>query len=148
MNRFHSLAIGTIFIFTLAAPAQPTATAPVSAGEGRQGQPAMQDEVPTADDQLKILTVKLDLTADQQAKVKPILQELHDATLKVVQDQSLSNEERLEKVRPQRFKAHDQIREILNDDQKKKLDEYLQGPHPEMHGKLKGTTTSPQTPQN
>jgi len=148
MNRFHSLAIGTIFIFTLAAPAQQAATAPGASDKNEHGQAGTQDGVPAVDEQLKVLTVKLDLTADQQAKVKPILQELHDATLKVVQDQSLSNEERLEKVRPQRFKAHDQIREILNDDQKKKLDEYLQGPHPEMHGKLKGTTTSPQTPQN
>ena len=148
MNRIHSLAIGTILIFALTAPAQQASTAPGAAEKNEHTPPDTQDGMPTVEEQLKVLTIKLDLTADQQAMIKPILQELHDATLKVVQDQSLSNEERLEKVRPQRFKAHDQIREILNDDQKKKLDEYLQGPHPEMHGKLKGTTTSPQTPQN
>jgi hypothetical protein len=32
------------------------------------------------------------------------------------------------------------IREILSDDQKKKLDQYLQGPHSEMHGNLSGVT--------
>jgi hypothetical protein len=32
------------------------------------------------------------------------------------------------------------IREILTNDQKKKLDLYLQGPHSEMHGNLHGTT--------
>jgi hypothetical protein len=36
--------------------------------------------------------------------------------------------------------------EILNDEQKKKLDQYLQGPHPEMHGNLSGSTS--QQPQH
>jgi Spy/CpxP family protein refolding chaperone len=108
----------------------------------------MQDDVPSADDQLKILTIKLDLTDDQQAKIKAILQGLHDATVKISQDQSLSREERLASVRPLRYKAHDQIREILNDEQKKKLEQYMQGPHPEMHGNLSGATSSPQPPQN
>ena len=31
------------------------------------------------------------------------------------------------------------MRAILNDDQKQKLDQYLQGPHNEMHGDLTGT---------
>jgi hypothetical protein len=94
--------------------------------------------VPTVEVQLKVLTEKLDLTGDQQARITPILQELHDSTQKIVQDKSLSREERLGKVRPQRYKANKQIREILNDDQKKKLDQYLQGPHSEVHGDLHG----------
>ena len=148
MNRFHSLAIGTILIFALTAPAQQAATAPGAADKNEHAKPDTQDGVPTVEEQLKVLTIKLDLTADQQARIRPILQELHDATLKAVQDQSLSHEERLARVRPQRYKAHDQIREILNDDQNKKLDQYMQGPHPEMHGNLTGATSSPQPPQN
>jgi hypothetical protein len=148
MNRFHSLAIGSILIFALTAPAQQAATAHGATDKNEHGQLGTQDGVPTVDEQLKVLTNKLDLTADQQARIKPILQELHDATLKVVQDQSLSREERLARVRPLRYQAHDQIREILNDDQKKKLDQYLQGPHPEIHGNLTGATSSPQPPQN
>jgi len=82
--------------------------------------------------------------AISKAKITPILRELHDATQKLVQDKSLSREERLAKVRPQRYKADKQIREFLSDDQKKKLDQYLQGPHPEMHGNLSGVTPPPQ----
>jgi len=41
-------------------------------------------------------------------------------------------------VRPQRYKADESIRAILNDDQKKKLDQYEQGPHSEMHSNLSG----------
>ena len=143
MNRFHSLAFGAILIFALDVPAQQTPTSPGSANQSGQSQPSMQDDVPSADDQLKVLTIKLDLTDDQQAKIKPILQSLHDATVKFSQDQTLSREERLANVRPLRSKAHDQIRETLNDEQKKKLEQYMQGPHPEMHGNLSGAASSP-----
>jgi Spy/CpxP family protein refolding chaperone len=99
--------------------------------------------LPTVEDQLKVLTGKLDLTGDQQTKIKPILQDLHDATQKLMEDKSLSNEERLAKVRSQRMKADSRIRSILNDDQKQKLDQYEQGPHGEMHGGLRGATQPP-----
>jgi len=85
---------------------------------------------------LKTLTEKLNLTADQQPKVKTILQELHDATQRIMQDKTVSRDQLLDKVRPLRMKANNQLREILSDDQKKKLDQYLQGPHPDMHGTL------------
>jgi predicted DNA-binding protein YlxM (UPF0122 family) len=101
------------------------------------GQGATQDDVPVVGKMLKVLTEKLDLTGDQQARITPILQELHDTQQKLVDDKSLSREERLAKVRPQRYKADKQIRELLTDDQKRKLDQYLQGPHPEMHGNLR-----------
>jgi len=107
----------------------------------------MQDDVPAVDPQLKFLAATLDLTDEQQATIKPILQGVYDATVKISQDQSLSREERLARVRPFRLKAHDQIREILNDEQKKKLEQYMQGPHSEMHGNLSGATSSPQPPQ-
>ena len=101
--------------------------------------------VPTVEEMLKVLTEKLSLSGDQQAKIKPILQEPHDATQKLTHDERLSREERLDRVRPLRQNADKRIREILNDDQKKKLDQYEQGPHPEMHGNLDGATP-PTTP--
>lgn len=148
MNRFQSLAFGIILIFALNVAAQQTGTASGSADKSEQRQAGMQDNVPSADEQLKVLTTKLDLTDDQQAKIIPILQGLHDATVKISQNQSLSREERLAKVRPIRYKAHDQIRAILNDEQKKKLEQYMQGPHAEMHGNLSGAASPSQPPQN
>jgi hypothetical protein len=99
--------------------------------------------LPTVKDQLKVLSDKLDLTGDQQTKVEPILRSLHDATLKLMQDKSLSEQERLNKVRPLRLDTDKKLREILNDEQKKKLDAYEQGPHPEMHGDLNGKAQPP-----
>jgi hypothetical protein len=124
MNRIL-LIVGTMVTFAMTVVAQQSAT-------------QHADGVPTVETQLKALTEKLDLTGDQQARITPILQELHDGTLRIVRDKSLSREERLAKVRPERDKANQQIREILSDDQKKKLDQYLRGPHPEMHGDLHG----------
>lgn len=140
MNRFRLLAIGTMLIIALTAPAQQTATGPSGTGKDEHGQGAAQGDVPTVEQQLKVLTEKLDLTGDQQARITPVLQELHDATQKVVQNKRLSREERLAKVRPQREKADKRIRAVLNEDQKKKLDQYEQGPHSEKHGNLSGTT--------
>jgi hypothetical protein len=89
--------------------------------------------LPPAKEQLKILTDKLGLTADQQSKAEPIIRDLHDATLK--------------RVRPLRLNADKKLREILSDDQKKKLDAYEHGPHDEMHGELTGHPSAEPPPK-
>jgi hypothetical protein len=114
----------------------------VGQGHGRDTGHGM----PTVEEQLNVLTEKLSLTGDQRAKVKPILQELHDVTQKLTKDESLSRQERLDRVRPLRQNADKKIREMLNDDQKKKLDQYEHGPHAEMHGNLHGGTQPPAQP--
>jgi Spy/CpxP family protein refolding chaperone len=130
MNRFRSLAIGTMLMLALTVVAQQAATKSAAPAKGS----VHGSGVPTIEGHLKVLTEKLALTGDQQTKIKPILQELHDAMLKAVQDESMSREERLGKVRASREKADKKIREILNDDQKKKLDQLEQEPHSGLHG--------------
>ena len=115
MNWIRSLAVGTLLIFALAVLAQQTATKPSRGGAEGGGKP-------TVEEQLTVFTEKLDLTASQRAKVRPILRKLHDATEKLMQDEGLSREERLAKVRPLRMQADKKMRASLNDDQKKKLD--------------------------
>lgn len=138
MNRIRLFVIGSMLMFPPVVPAQQTATEP-----GRPLKAAVQaSDLPDVGNQLKVLTGKLDLTAEQRLKVKTILQELHDSTLRIMHDNAISRDQMLDKVRPLRMKANNQLREILAYDQKKKLDEYLQGPHPDMHG-----TLQPKTPQ-
>src|SRR5437879_9510446 len=135
MNRFRLLAIGSMLLIAPGMLAQQTAPS----GEPAKG--AAQGVVlPDVGDQLRVLTQKLDLSVGQQPKVKTILQELHDASLKLMQGESTSHEDLLSKVRPLRMNADKKIREILTNDQKKKLDLYLQGPHSEVHGNLHGAT--------
>ncbi len=134
MNRIRLLAIGTMLMFALTAAGQQASgngTAKGAPGGDHSG-------VPTVEGQQKFLAAKLDLTADQQDKIKPILQELHDATVKLVNDESISSDERLSKLRDAHYAADKKIRTILNDDQKKKLDQVEQEPHPELHGNVSG----------
>ncbi len=91
MNRIRLLPIGTVVMFALTLVAQQATTRPGGPAKSVSG----NGDVPTVEQQLKVLTEKLDLTGDQQARITPILQELHDATQKLVQDKSLSREERL-----------------------------------------------------
>lgn len=141
MNRYRLFTMGAILIVVLAAHAQQTKT---SANAPAKGVSAEDAGLPSVDAQLAVLSEKLNLSDDQQKKIRPILKELHEATEKLLQDKSLSQEERLAKVRPQRYKADSDIRAVLSDEQKKKLDQYLQGPHREMHGSLTGTAQPPQ----
>ena len=133
MNRFRLLPIGLMLMVTLSASAKQNATASGSSDQNEHSQSSAQG-VPPVEQHLKVLSEKLDLTSDQQASVKPILQELHDGTLKLAQDEGLTPEERMEKMRPLREKADKQLREILNDDQKKKLDQLEHEPHSKLHG--------------
>jgi Spy/CpxP family protein refolding chaperone len=134
MKRILLVAMMSISMLAFGALAQQSATTPDSGAK---------DSLPSVEEQLKVLNEKLDLTAGQQAKIKPILQHLHDATENLLQDDTLSREARLAKVRPQRLMADKKLREILSDEQKKKLDQYEKGPHPEMHGTLSGTAEPP-----
>jgi hypothetical protein len=127
MNRIRLLAIGAVLGFTLTAAAQQPATGADTQVEGG---------VPSAEVQLKMLTERLDLTGDQQARIKSILADLQAASQKFIQDESMSRDERMDNVRAWRHKTDRRIREQLNDDQKKKLDQLEQEPHPELHGNL------------
>jgi Spy/CpxP family protein refolding chaperone len=121
MKGIRSFAIGTVWMFALTIVAQQVVT---SSG------------VPTAESQLKLFTAKLDLTTSQQAKIRPILQELQTGTENIVKEGNLSHDSILEKVGPLRLNADKKIREVLNDQQKKQLDQLEHEPHPELHGGL------------
>jgi len=134
MNRIRLLAIGTFLMFALTTIAQQAASRADSPAKGTS--PGDHAIVPTAEVQLTFLTAKLELTGDQQEKLKPILQELHDSTVKLVQDHSIPRDEYISKLRDSRYTADRKIRTLLNDDQKKKLDQVEQEPHPELHGNV------------
>lgn len=101
---------------------------------------AQQPSEPAVEAHLKVLTEKLALTENQQAKARPILQQMKDAEQKIKQDDNLSRKEQLEKVRPFRQKADKKLRKILTDEQKVKLDQLERGPHDELHDNLSGAT--------
>ena len=78
MNCYRFLMIAPIFVFAVTTHGQQTTTSRNSPAKAvLQGD---EPSVPTVETQLKVLTEKLDLTSDQQTRIKPILQELHDRT--------------------------------------------------------------------
>src|SRR5437879_516116 len=77
--------------------AREATTAAGSTNKEERGQPGAQSATPSAEQHLKILSEKLDLTADQQRKIRPILQQMFESRQKIIQDNSLSSQAREEK---------------------------------------------------
>jgi hypothetical protein len=133
-TRFITLSTALMIASSTTAVARQTGGTSDSRVENPQHQRGSGNGVPTANEQLKLLTSRLDLTSDQQSKIKPILIELHDATVKLLGDKSLTHEDRKAQVWDWRLKTDKRIREVLNEAQKAKLDQVEQEPHPELHG--------------
>ncbi len=78
--------------------------------------------MPSVDDQVKHLTQKLDLTDDQQVKLKPILEDQRKQMEQIHSDSSLSREDRFSKMQQVRTASDTQIKALLTADQQKKFD--------------------------
>ena len=78
------------------------------------------------DEHLQMLSEKLNLTDDQKAKIRPILEEHLQERNSIMKDQSLSPEQKHEKMKASMDAAHTKIDPILNDDQKKQLAQMMQ----------------------
>ena len=87
-------------------------------GMGRMGHRPMM----SVDDQIKHLSKKLDLSADQQTKLKPILEDQRKQMEAIHSDSSLSREDRMTKMQALRQSSDTQIKSVLNDDQQKSFD--------------------------
>ena len=79
--------------------------------------------MPSVDDQIKHLTKKLNLSDDQQAKLKPILEDQHKQMETIHNDSSLSREDRFSKMQALRQSSDTQIKGVLNEDQQKNFDQ-------------------------
>ncbi|SRR6266852_537108 len=128
-----------------AQPGQPGT--PGSAPSAQPEQAPPQPGRPSIDDQVKMLTQELNLNTDQQAKLKNILEDQHQQAMTFVNDNSISREDKIQKIRVLREATITKARGIMNDDQKKKLDAMLQqqqqGPRPAA---APSSPPSPNTP--
>ena len=88
----------------------------------------------STDDMMKDLTTKLDLTADQQTKIKSILDETHQQMRATMNDQSLSKEDKHAKMMSMHDSAHAKVRDILTDEQKPKFDAMVKDMESKMNG--------------
>ena len=77
--------------------------------------------VVNVEEQLKNLSAQLNLTEEQRAAIKPILEEERQQLM--AKDDSLSREDRTTNKRKVFEKTGSKIRELLNDEQKPKFDQ-------------------------
>jgi Spy/CpxP family protein refolding chaperone len=116
MKRFLlTTAVAALLLAAVGAFAQ----MPEQGGQYGHGQP------PTADQRLQRMTQQLNLTADQQEKIKPILENESTQMQTLRADSSLSQEDRMAKMKQIRESSSSQINPILNADQQTKYAEMM-----------------------
>ena len=128
VSRFLTMALG-LGLLSLPVMSQTGSKGSMGEGQGRH-----HHGMRTADEQLEHLTKALNLSADQQAKIKPILQDQHSQIESLKQNTSMSKEDRHGKFKQIRQETHQKIRDVLIDDQKAKFAE-MQARHKEHMGK-------------
>lgn len=95
--------------------------------QGAPQTPPMHSGVSAIDDQVNALTGALNLTGDQQAKIKTILQDQHQQVMSLAGDTSLSRDAKMQKVHALRQATIDKVRGTLtSEEQKSKFDSMVQ----------------------
>jgi len=79
--------------------------------------------MPSPDERLQMLTKQLNLTDDEQAKIKPILIDEQKKMEDLRNDSTLSRQDRFQKMRDIREDSSKQIRSNLDETQQKKFDD-------------------------
>jgi periplasmic protein CpxP/Spy len=86
----------------------------------------MHHNAESADQHLQMLSEKLNLTDDQKAKLRPILQDQMQQMKAVREDSSLSQEEKRSKMKSIHESLHDQINAVLTPEQQAKFKQMRQ----------------------
>ena len=106
-------------------------------GQGEHGRGRMD-----AEGQLKHLTEALDLTADQQAQIKPILVARDQQRQQIFSDQSLADADRHAKMKTIQDATRGKIEAALTDAQKQKFEAMQEKMH--QHRGMQGGAPAPQ----
>ena len=102
------------------------ATAYAQMGGQGGGEMHGQRQPMSADQRLQMMTQQLTLTSDQQDKIKPILENESQQMQSLRSDSSLSQQDRMAKVKEIRENTNSQIKPILTSDQQTKWQEMMQ----------------------
>ena len=95
------------------------------------------------DEQLKRMTKDFNLTADQQAKIKPILVDARKKMEDVRNDSSGDRQAMRQKMMQIRQDTNDQVRALLDDKQKEKFDKQEQERKDRMQNRQGGGPGGP-----
>ncbi len=128
-----------------------TTTPPAQTNDNMQGMhhQSMHHRGMSADRQLKRMTKKLDLSADQQAQIKPMLESQDEQMEQLRTDKTMSRQDRNQKMMSIRQDTSEKIEGVLNDTQKQKYESMHKsmkenGMHHEQQSQPESTPEQPQ----
>jgi septal ring factor EnvC (AmiA/AmiB activator) len=138
-----SLGLGTAFGQYGQGQSGPDQSGQASGMDGHMG----RHQMPSVDDQVKHMTKKLNLSNDQQAKLKPILEDQRKQMEQIRNDSSLSREDRFSKMKSVHENSASQIKALLNEDQQQKFDKMQAERREHMGDRGPGNGPPPSQPQ-
>jgi Spy/CpxP family protein refolding chaperone len=109
-----------------------------------QGGPGGRRSMPSPEERLKRMTADLNLTSDQQAKIKTIMESEKTKMDALRDDTSVEGDAKREKMMSIRKDTQSQIRAVLTADQQAKFDKQQE----EMRNRRRGDGPPPDKPQN
>lgn len=113
----------TAIVLSLSLAAFGQGTGDTQSGQGEHhGRGQGRGQGMSADQQLDHMSQALNLTDDQKAKIKPILEDQDKQMHQLMQDTSVSQQDKRSKMREIHENTMSQIKPILNSDQQKKLE--------------------------
>ena len=125
-HAIHTFALGTALCLGLstgAALAQDATTPATTPQDTPSGQEMHHGHGPmTTEQQLAHMTKALNLTADQQTQIKPLLDARRQQMMQMHEDKSLTREDRMTKFKALDDDTHAKISAVLNDQQKAKFE--------------------------
>ena len=95
-------------------------------GSPEQSGSAMHRGPMSPDQELSHLTKALDLTSDQQTRIKPILQNRRDQLMQIRGNTSLSREDRMGKMKALDDESNSKLEAVLTEAQKPKYEQMVQ----------------------
>jgi periplasmic protein CpxP/Spy len=129
--------IAAVALAMLSLPALAQGSSATPAGEG-QGQ---HHGMPSVDERVQQMTKALNLSDDQQTKVKAILTDQRDQMMSLKQDTSAAPTDRRAKFHEIHQNTQQKIRDVLTDDQKTKFDQMQERHKEHMTNKGAGGST-------
>jgi periplasmic protein CpxP/Spy len=134
LMRLVTLLAACLFAMAAGAQQNPPAQGGGDQKQGGHGHMGMGPGMGNVDDHVKELSTKLNLTADQQTKVKTILEENHQQMQAIMNDKSLSMDDKHAKMKSMHDSVHAKVRDILTDQQKPKFDAMVKDMENQMNG--------------